>query len=168
MRARGCGWAIVPHVALVSAPGGSRGGGGCSPGCLPSKPAAAWTTCILFSDPVQWDYKSSFVIRENWDRIEANNDAGYMTALATSSANIMIWTISSTDSSKAWIAEWKPMFKFICHQILHNSTVIYMYFLNLCKQFICAVGQNILRDRGTTCTKIWARVSDIGCRTKLK
>lgn len=151
----------------LSAPGDSRGRG-CSPGCLPSKPAAAWTMCILLSDPVQWDYSSSFVIRENWDRVDANNDPGYMTALATSSADIMICTIFNNDSSKAWIAEWKPMFKFICHQILHNSTVIYTYFLNLCKQFIFAVGQNILRDRGTTCTKIWARVSDTSCRTKLK
>lgn len=166
---RGSAGAAGQYVmcCTVSAPGGSRGRG-CRPGCLPSTCVAAWAMCIPFPDPVQWDNKSSFVIRENWDRIDANNDdVGYMAALATSSAD-MICTIFGTDSSKAWIAKWKPMFKFICHQILCNSTVIYMYFLNLCKQFVFAVGQNILRDRGTTCSKFWARVSDTGCRTELK
>lgn len=164
---RGSRWARVSCCALVSAPAGSRGRG-CGPSCLPTKPVATWNTRVRLSDPVQWDYESSFVIRENWDRIDANHDAVYMTVLTTSSAAVIICTIFSTDSSKAWIAEWKPMFMFICHQILHNSTVIYMYLLNFCKQFIFAVEQNILRDRGTICTKIWARVSDIGCRTKLK
>lgn len=147
----GCSWAIPPHLALVSAPGGS-GGRGCSTGCLPRGPVAAWTACVLFPDPVQWDCKSFHVIRTHWDRRGANN-AGYVTALAASSADIMIGTILSTYSSKVWIAEWKPAFKFICHQILPNRTVIYKHFPNLCKQFNFAVGQNILRDRGTTCTE---------------
>lgn len=66
-----------------------------------------------------------------------------MTALATSPADVMSCTVFSTDSSRARIADGNLCFKFVCYQILHNSTVIYMAFLNLCKQFISAVGQSI-------------------------
>ena len=152
----------MPRVALVSVPGGSRWRG-CSPGCLPSKPAAAWAMCNTVFWPCAMRLQKFLCNQRKLGQIDANNDASYMTALATSSADITICTIFSTDSSKAWIAEWKPMFMFICHQILYNSTVIYTYFLNVCKQVIFAVGPSILRDRGT---KIWARVSDTGCRTK--
>lgn len=53
---------------------------------------------------------------------------------------------------------------FICYQILPNSTDIYMHFLNLCRQFIFAEGQRIW---GAEAQKLWAKVLDKGCRTKL-